>query len=730
MGFFSSLGFLAPLYVAAGMAVGLPILFHLIRRTPKGRQDFSSVMFLRPSPPRITRRSRIENWLLLLLRALAVLLIVAAFCRPLWREWQTRPDDSRGREIVLLVDTSASMQRAGVWEEARQMVLDRLGNLTPADRFTLLAFDDRVQPVLDRGEWLELEPSQRIAVARQRMDELQPGWGATYLDLGLREAADRLEQTDTDDDQSRIRTVWVITDLQEGSRWEGLQGREWPRGVDVELLPIGRAASPTNAGVQLVGQPQAGPEPFVRVRVTNAAGSQREQFQLGWRSDFDDPQTTGPTTGLVDVYVPPGQSRVVRLPQAGDDLTAVRVALGGDDHPFDNLCSVSWPDRRVDRVVYLGSDTGTDREGMRIFLRPLFAATSEREVAILDQFPADAAPAGIAPRAGEPQTDVSLVIATGALDAATLPALQKWLRAGGVTLYVCRDAASSAALFDLAGLPPQPVTEAAITDYAMLRDVDFRHPLFRMLDDPRYSDLSKVHFWHHRVISDDALPGGRVLARFDDGSAAMVEARVGTGRLLVLTSGWNRGDSELATWSKFIPIMNALLETAAPQFGGVSQVTVGEALPVAALRQLAPPPQSVTQPDGTTVPWSKVLADPVVRQPGLYRVYGTAGGAGANRGNAEAARPEPLATIAVNLPPDETRTSELSVDVLDAVGVALDVKGEREAAAGREEQLASTELESRQKLWRWLLGAALAVLLLETILSSRRGRLAEAPAAA
>ena len=47
-------------------------------RAPHGRQEFSSLMFLSPSPPRLTRRSRLTNIVLLILRALAVILVVAA----------------------------------------------------------------------------------------------------------------------------------------------------------------------------------------------------------------------------------------------------------------------------------------------------------------------------------------------------------------------------------------------------------------------------------------------------------------------------------------------------------------------------------------------------------------------------------------------------------------------------------------------------------------------------
>ena len=61
------MSFLAPLYLAGLAALALPIVFHLIRRAPADRVPFSSTMFLSPSPPRLTKRNRIEHWLLLLL---------------------------------------------------------------------------------------------------------------------------------------------------------------------------------------------------------------------------------------------------------------------------------------------------------------------------------------------------------------------------------------------------------------------------------------------------------------------------------------------------------------------------------------------------------------------------------------------------------------------------------------------------------------------------------------
>ena len=45
------MSFLTPLYILGALAVTGPIVFHLIRRTTRGEVQFSSLLFLSPSPP-------------------------------------------------------------------------------------------------------------------------------------------------------------------------------------------------------------------------------------------------------------------------------------------------------------------------------------------------------------------------------------------------------------------------------------------------------------------------------------------------------------------------------------------------------------------------------------------------------------------------------------------------------------------------------------------------------
>jgi hypothetical protein len=712
MGFFSSLSFLAPLYVAAGLAISLPIVLHLIRRTPRGRQVFSSLMFLSPSPPRITRRSRLENWLLLILRGLAVLLIVAAFCRPLWRKLQAVAGPGSVTETVLLVDRSASLRRDGVWDEAvaeARTVIDAAG---AADRLAVLTFDDTVQTVVAFEEWDSLDAASRGDLAADRLAGLSPTWRATELGSAMTFAAELLERSDAASGTQVERRLVIVTDLQEGSRWESLQQFEWPENVAVDLRVIGRDTQAINAGLQVVGQPEQGEAPFVRLRVANSSVSTREMFQVGWRDPLAAQDGPPVLAGAVDVYVPPGQSRVVKLPQTGTEaFVSGEAVLVGDDQPFDNSAFVAWPERRRLKIVWLGTDAPNDRNGLRFFIEPTFPSTASRDVVVHEGWPSDES-SSAAPVLSDEEPPTLAILAGAAAD----PAAREYLEAGGTVLYVCRPDESDDALRELTGVSGLVTGEGEVDDYLLLREVDFGSPLFSALSDPRFSDLSKVHFWKYRRLDLDRLPGARVLAAFDNGDPLLVEWSRGNGRLYLLTSGWNRGESQLATWSKFVPVMNALLADAAGDAGPTRPLVVGD----------TPPPLSsraaTTAEDSDKVilefqshsGW--VTADST-GIPGIYR----------QRRNSDRGSPR-VSAIAVNLADSESRTAPLSPEPLLATGIRL--TGDDDSpivTASQHEQLARAELEGRQKLWRWLLVAAGLVLVAETLVAAGKPRL-ESPA--
>ena len=306
------MNFLAPLFLLGALAVAGPILFHLIRRTTREVKPFSSLMFLQPTPPRVTSRSRIENLWLLLLRCLVLLALALGFARPFFRESSAKSADESGaaRRLAILVDTSASMRRETLWAQAREKAEALLRSATPPDTVALVAFDRASRVLVDAEQWRTMPVEQRVPSTVQQLAAQGPTWSGTNLGAAILQALDLI--SGAKQNATARGEIVVISDMQEGARLDGLQGVEWPANVTVRFESV-TAKNLGNASAQwLVGgeeKDSQSADGAMRVRVSNAAESKAEKFRLAWGATAD---------AALDVYVPAGQSRVVRVPRLPD----------------------------------------------------------------------------------------------------------------------------------------------------------------------------------------------------------------------------------------------------------------------------------------------------------------------------------------------------------------------------------------------------------------------------
>lgn len=691
------MSFLAPLFLLGGLAVALPIVFHLIRRTTKDRRPFSSLMFLAPSLPRLTRRSRLEHLVLLLLRCVVLCLLALAFARPFFQKPMVAgPPADRARKMVVLLDTSASMRREGLWPQARDRAAAVLRQAGPGDQVAILAFDRQTRTVLGFEEWNASGPAERVALAAQRLAALSPSWSATHLGHALSVAVDALEEAEKAGPDALARRIVVISDLQEGSRLDGLQGFEWPRRIEVDFEPI-KARHPTNAGLQLVAEhPDLAAEATnlaVRVRVSNSGTSKRELFQIRWT---DAAGAALADAAPVEVYVPPGQSRVVAAPLSASLGTPRRLVLGGDDDDFDNSAWVvpTVPDQLT--VLYLGNPAEADPAQPLYFLKRAFQQTRRQEVRLVARAPE-------APLAAAETAEAQLLIVTEPLPEAQADAVRSFLQAGRTVLLAMTSAEQAPTIAHLAGVGALTAGEAPVSRYALLGEIDFQHPLFAPFADPRFSDFTKIHFWKHRRLATDDLPKARVLARFDDGDAALAQVPVGQGNLFVLTTCWHTSDSQLALSSKFVPLLYSLLELSGAIKTSTAHYAIGDEVDLA--RAAGAQALTIRQPDGAQV---KLPAGQTrfsqTDQPGFYEVTSA----------------QPPLRFAVNLAADESKTAPLSLDTFERLGVPIQAPATmaaRQVEQQRRQHLHVTELEAQQKLWRRLLVLALVLLMAETWLA-------------
>lgn len=721
------MSFLAPLFLLGGLAAALPVVFHLVRRSSREKQIFSSLMFLKPTPPRVTRRNRIENVFLLLLRCLALCLLAFAFARPFLRKpMAATPTRTAAAQIVILVDTSASMKRDGVWADAMARAEAALKNTTPADQVAVLTFDDQVRTLVSFEQWAALNASERNTIAAQRIAEVKPSWHATHLGNALVAAAEAIEDAGKREQQTGPRRLVLITDLQEGSRLDGLQGHEWPRGLEVIVEPV-KARRPTNAGLQWVREAddsaQITGEAPVRLRVNNSSDAKREQFQIRWAGAGDS----------LDAYVPPGQTRIVPAPKLPTNSIAERITLTGDEEDFDNTAYVVPPRAEEVNVLYLGKDVETDSSQPLYYLKRAFQDTRRQAVRLV----AAEVTRRTASSTNDPPPHVGgckLAIISSTLAEEQAGEVRNFLTNGGTALLVMNDTQIASTLGLLTGVSGLAATEAVVANYAMFGQMAFTHPLLAPFADPRFGDFTKIRFWKHRKLATDKLPGTRVIASYDDHDPAILELPVGRGRMFVFTFSWRPSDSQFALSSKFVPLLYSLLDQAGGVTAQLAQFRVGDTVDLSvfarshrgnevdnSVGQKSPPPHvggyiTVRKPDGTTVQ----LASSKTRftqtdQPGIYELLGA---------------PTPV-KFAVNLDAAESRTAPMPVDELERLGVPMkSTEAAPAVVAAKLETLHNAELEARQKLWRWLIVAALAVLLVETWLAGWISRRNIAPAEA
>jgi hypothetical protein len=699
-----AMNFLSPWFLLGALAVTGPILFHLIRRAARERVPFSSLMFLRPTLPRITRRRKLEHFWLLLLRCLALILLATAFARPFFSKDISLPSSpAEARQIVLLVDTSASMRREGLWNKARALAESYLDKATPADQFAIMTFDRQPRVLVSFAEWSSWTSDQRSGLARQRLAAINPGWMNTQLGLALTSAAEQLMDDATAAKPFARREVVLISDLQEGAKLDGLQGHDWPTGVKVGVERV-EPSRKGNAGLEILTEPnrKTGDEAAVHVRVANARDSRQEKFQLAWRT-----QTGG--SEPMEIYLPPGQSRTFTAPKLPPAAAAAELRLSGDDESFDAVSYYAAPEFERVRVAWFGTESVNDPEKLRYYVERVFPEAPRQRVQVIRPYTNSAFSPALLDRA-------AFAVIAEKLAPEEIAPMRDWLAHGNSALLILTDTQMAPTLSALAGVPGMQITEAA-GDYALLGEIDFSHPIFAPFAEPRFSDFTHIHFWKHRRWEIPAGAPAHVLAKFDDGSPALAQSTIGKGNLLVLASGWNPLDSQLALSSKFPPLLQRMLDWSGAASPMRFQFLTGDTIPGSAGvspagDKLAAGTAALTdewqKPDGKKLSLNAGAPFTDTDLPGIY----TATFAGRQH------------RYAVNLPLDESRTAPLAPDELARLGVPLQIASETSIAQVQAQQrhLQESELENRQKLWRWLLGGVLAVTLVEITWSGRLAR--------
>jgi len=281
--------FLNPSWLWALPIAAAPVVLHLIFLSRARRVLFSDLTLLRAAYARALPSTRVRQWLLLLLRTLALGCLVLAFSRPVLHRSRsgTEPEggvrSEQGLDVVLLVDDSWSMgavvRGKPRFDWACAAGRELITGLRPADRVAVAAFSDRLEGVLawtgGRGPASETLSRFRLG---SRVSDVSGPLAAAYAFLSREKSA-------------RKRIVVLLSDnarhLMRGLPEEDL--RRLP-GYDPEVTLLGLAwEDPVdNAGIaelSLAEEPGPGGTPVLAARVSTV-GSGRPDWQVSlWMGD-------------------------------------------------------------------------------------------------------------------------------------------------------------------------------------------------------------------------------------------------------------------------------------------------------------------------------------------------------------------------------------------------------------------------------------------------------------
>jgi Aerotolerance regulator N-terminal/von Willebrand factor type A domain len=684
------MSFLTPLFLLGLAGLAVPVIIHLIQRERKNVVQFPSLMFLQRIPYQSVQRRRIRNWPLLLLRLAALALIVAAFARPFFRRTPLAAAGVSGaREVVILIDNSYSMGYGDRWSRATTAAREAIGQVGPSDRATIVFFSNDAEVVLK-----STPDRSRLNAA---VSTGKPSSGATRYGPALKLAGSLISE-------SRLprREVILISDFQR-TGWQGAEGVRLPDGVALTPRPITDAET-SNLSVTPVSLQRATFSEQDRVTVTggitnhSAAAAPNVEMTL---------EVDGRPVQTEHVSVEPNSSASITFapftPAARNTRGTVRI--GADKLPLDNAFNFTVSPKEALRII-IAERPGAPRD-VSLYL--------SRALALGETPPFDISARSIDSITNDDLQRASVVILNDAPVAQlTAERLSAFVARGGGLLVALGTRATwptgTGAIDILGGMPGQPIDRSA-GQAGRLGALEYGDPIFEPFRAPRSGDFSGARFYSYRsvTLSKDA----QILARFDDGTPALVGRRVGNGRVLVWTSSLDLAGNDLPLKSVFLPFVHRMVTTLASYTERPSWMTVGDVLEAGrtaaipgAQRQIQP--RVVLTPSGERVTLDGEGPDVLeLDEQGFYEV----------RGQGREALP-PM-TVASNV--DLAESDLTPMDPQEVVAGALGRAGSA-VPPGTNAVTTDLEQERNQRVWWYLLFAGVVILGLETLIGNRISR--------
>jgi hypothetical protein len=237
---------------------------------------------------------------------------------------------------------------------------------------------------------------------------------------------------------------------------------------------------------------------------------------------------------------------------------------------------------------------------------------------------------------------------------------------------------------------------------ARVTGIELGHAVFEAFRAPRSGDFSSTRIYGYRQVA--AAGDAQVLARFDGSAPAVLEKRLGAGRVLLWSSTLDQTWTDLPMKPVFLPFVHRAATHLAAYVPPQPSLTVGQVLDpaTAGARKGQAQPRVLLTPGGRRVDLtdegSEVLE---LTEQGFYELRG--------EGNE-------AAVVAANVDPAEADPT--SIDPAEIVSAAGASRSDAAGAASAT-PLTPEAREKNQRIWWYLLFAGVLLMGLDTLVSNR-----------
>jgi hypothetical protein len=678
------MSFLTPLFLVALAGLAIPVLLHLIQKERKNVVQFPSLMFLRRIPYQSVQRRRIRHWLLLMMRLAALAMIVLAFARPFFKRADLGSAAASGaREIVVLLDRSYSMGYGDRWQRALTAARNAVSGVGPTDRASIVLFGSGAEVALrstsDRG---------RLQVV---LAGLEPGAGATRFGPALKLAGSILGES-----ALPRREAILISDFQR-SGWQGAEGVRLPDGAVLTPVAISDR-DPANVAITPVALQ---------------------------RSSFEGQDRVTITAGGVNHSASPANGVNVSLEFDGRAIQTRQISIAANGSASVSFEPITLSEHNVKGTVRLASDA-LERDNAFHFVlspqEPIRVVIAERAGSPRDAslYLQRALAIGEAPRF-QTTTTVADALTTDELARAsvvvlndapvaqsTAERLQRFVDGGGGLFVALGDRASWPQPADVLPAAIGAPVDRSAGSTGRLGALEYGHPVFELFRAPRSGDFASARFYGYRAVT--ASPGAQVLARFDDGAPALLERKVGAGRVLIWTSTLDLYWNDFAVKPVFLPFVHRAVRYLAgyrePQPWRVVGDVVEPPAPAGGrAADSASASRVVLTPAGQRVIIDEEGPDVLeLQEQGFYEI------------RTQSRESEAPVVVASNV---DLKESDLAA--MDPQEIQAAAMGRAGGAAGMVDAAPPTEAaqEAAQRIWWYLLFAGVLLLGAETIVANR-----------